>query len=444
MRRVLLAVTALLLFVLPFTSAVSVEDLNVQGKNPVLFGNKIVYYAFEDSIDKDLNNDGDLADHVVLYYDLGSGVSTSTGLEGKNYALFGNDLIVENKAHILYSVDLRDNDVKELKTRGRNPSIFNDLVAFETVEEDVGLDLNNDADTEDTLIRYLFLGGDEVRTTGSTGHDPIVLDDKIVFSVSEGEAGKDLNRDGDLDDSIIHYFDLSTKDVINTRVEGKTLAGTNSFVMVGRRNELLSLDLDTRTTEPVSEGKSPSAHNDFAVFTNNGVLYAYNSKSGTAREIGLAGETPALFDDKLVFVDDKKLKLARAEDLDNDGVLDFFDNCPNTANADQKDSDNDGVGDACEEQQEPVPEQKTRQETVQESTEEKVVERTKPEKPRELTGSAVEEPVQRKPLPQTPQKDDGEGSTYWFLIAVGLTSASLLFYVLKPRLFKKRRQGFGF
>lgn len=35
-------------------------------------------------------------------------------------------------------------------------------------------------------------------------------------------------------------------------------------------------------------------------------------------------------------------------DLDNDGVLDFRDNCRYAANADQKDSDNDGVGDACE------------------------------------------------------------------------------------------------
>ncbi|MFA0525416.1 hypothetical protein AB4517_17725 [Vibrio sp. 10N.222.52.C3] len=37
----------------------------------------------------------------------------------------------------------------------------------------------------------------------------------------------------------------------------------------------------------------------------------------------------------------------RSGDLDNDGIDNLDDNCINTANADQADSDNDGVGDAC-------------------------------------------------------------------------------------------------
>ncbi|CDS97985.1 hypothetical protein [Vibrio coralliirubri] len=37
----------------------------------------------------------------------------------------------------------------------------------------------------------------------------------------------------------------------------------------------------------------------------------------------------------------------RSGDLDNDGIDNLNDNCINTANADQADSDNDGVGDAC-------------------------------------------------------------------------------------------------
>ena len=35
-------------------------------------------------------------------------------------------------------------------------------------------------------------------------------------------------------------------------------------------------------------------------------------------------------------------------DLDGDGVPDSVDNCPNTPNPDQADSDTDGIGDACE------------------------------------------------------------------------------------------------
>ena len=37
-----------------------------------------------------------------------------------------------------------------------------------------------------------------------------------------------------------------------------------------------------------------------------------------------------------------------SNDYDNDGIINTEDNCPNTANADQKDFDNDGFGDVCD------------------------------------------------------------------------------------------------
>ncbi len=42
-------------------------------------------------------------------------------------------------------------------------------------------------------------------------------------------------------------------------------------------------------------------------------------------------------------------------DTDNDGILDSCDNCPDTYNPDQKDSNNNGKGDACEESSNPDP-----------------------------------------------------------------------------------------
>jgi len=40
--------------------------------------------------------------------------------------------------------------------------------------------------------------------------------------------------------------------------------------------------------------------------------------------------------------------IEQISDLDGDGLTDFFDNCPNTPNADQRDSDGDGLGDSCD------------------------------------------------------------------------------------------------
>jgi len=39
--------------------------------------------------------------------------------------------------------------------------------------------------------------------------------------------------------------------------------------------------------------------------------------------------------------------IKKYENIDNDGVIDDTDNCPNDPNPDQLDSDGDGIGDAC-------------------------------------------------------------------------------------------------
>ena len=50
----------------------------------------------------------------------------------------------------------------------------------------------------------------------------------------------------------------------------------------------------------------------------------------------------------------KKVIICVAREPDNDNIRSKFDNCPNVANKDQTDTDNDGIGDACD-TEEPTP-----------------------------------------------------------------------------------------
>jgi hypothetical protein len=84
-------------------------------------------------------------------------------------------------------------------------------------------------------------------------------------------------------------------------------------------------------TNPVQEGSSIS-HWDTLAFPN--LLMEPNINSDLAHQVDLT--LPLLRD------------LGWFADLDNDGVADTLDNCPNVPNPDQADANHNGVGDACE------------------------------------------------------------------------------------------------
>ena len=52
---------------------------------------------------------------------------------------------------------------------------------------------------------------------------------------------------------------------------------------------------------------------------------------------------------------DEVIKAAKLIDADGDGIPNGEDNCPSIANVDQKDTDGNGIGDACEHQLNPTP-----------------------------------------------------------------------------------------
>ena len=92
-------------------------------------------------------------------------------------------------------------------------------------------------------------------------------------------------------------------------------------------------DLDAYVDNDRNGSFSASEHlidtTDSTFTTGEVGLYCYNDGSGTGN---------CYFDDVAVYL----------PDADSDGVADYEDNCPTTANADQADLDGDGVGNVCD------------------------------------------------------------------------------------------------
>lgn len=142
-------------------------DTGAVGRKPAIYEDLIVFTTPESDLQEDLSGDGDLADHVIRYYNLTTRAATCTGATG-NW-----------------------------------PAISGDVVVFSTLEVSVSTDLNGDGRTYASVIQYLHLPSGQVTNTGQLGAEPDVYDNIISFHVLEWWSGFDWSGDGDTRDSIV-------------------------------------------------------------------------------------------------------------------------------------------------------------------------------------------------------------------------------------------------
>jgi len=99
-------------------------------------------------------------------------------------------------------------------------------------------DYNQDGDTDDEVPHVVNVRSGVVTNTGRDVWSPfpfVLHENTAVFIVEEyGQGRTDLNKDGDLNDRILHTFDLATGTVWNSTLQASyTLRATDGVVAFG-------------------------------------------------------------------------------------------------------------------------------------------------------------------------------------------------------------------
>jgi hypothetical protein len=183
----------------------TVKDIGITGFHPSIYEN-IIVFASEDTIH---------------YFDLSTQTLIDTKISGNNPAIY-KDLIVFNTkpGPTICTYDLCTGAIVKTGIIGENATLYETVIAFETPESSVTEDLNGDGDTNDWVICYYDLETQTITNTGVVGIFPTLYGTCIAFTTPEEDINADLNGDGRIFGNVIHYYDLKTEKVVNTRELG--------------------------------------------------------------------------------------------------------------------------------------------------------------------------------------------------------------------------------
>ena len=189
----------------------------------------------------DLNGDGDATDRVVHVFDAWTGMTQTLDINASGMilrepllAIFapertngdlngdGDQIDVGLQVFNTERQTLRDVGLAVFPTS--DPALFDGRrLAIGADERFEGRDLNGDGDTDDSVVHLLDLETDTLTNTGLATEFGIERFDVgfggrfIGIRVAEGKQGeRDLNGDGDLRDSVLHILDTQTGEITNT------------------------------------------------------------------------------------------------------------------------------------------------------------------------------------------------------------------------------------
>jgi Tol biopolymer transport system component len=299
------------------------------------------------------------------------------------FVVFGSDAtnLVENDSNGVPDVFLRDRTLNTTELvsldssggQGANggsgsPSISNDgrFVAFVSEASNlVGSDTNFGADifVRDRVMgttERVSVSSEEAQAFPGPSQSPRISADGSLVAFTSSAVNLVAGDNNFVDDVFLRDRTLGTTEVISVTFWGAVGDGgsshspsmsadgrfvafqscarnlvtldTNFLCDIFMRDRLLGF---TKRVSVDSAGAEANGHSENPSMSADGALVAFSSLATNL----VAGDSNG---DKDVFV---RLSL----DADNDGVLDSSDNCPLTANSDQANADDDGMGNECDE-----------------------------------------------------------------------------------------------
>lgn len=226
------AITNLGLAILP-----SREDKAKLVNRPRIVGDHVLF-AVPEVYQDDRNGDGDLFDVVPVLYNHRTGQTTNLGLPIEYFTLgfppvqdprmaltsravlwavdegsHGADLDGDGLVQSRFVVHLRDLVSGKTRVLGNTTEFWSlaavgEMLLVLLVEKD--RDLNSDGDLDDSVLHRIDPISGTVLNIGAATEWIRAWDQLAVFFVNEASHNRDLNGDGDLSDRILGVFDSST------------------------------------------------------------------------------------------------------------------------------------------------------------------------------------------------------------------------------------------
>jgi len=137
-----------------------------------------------------------ISGRTLRYYDLDQDRLVNTGLTGTRPAVWGEWIVYERQTDdvpTLQLYHLPTGGTQSTGIAGAYPAIHEGTVAFTTEESWVDRDLNGDGDTNDTVVRAYDVADDRMINTGQAGVDPAIYGHRIVFSQGRSILYHDLS-----------------------------------------------------------------------------------------------------------------------------------------------------------------------------------------------------------------------------------------------------------